>query len=130
MQDGLIIEANGHNPLNNGVQKATHALENHGGVKMLEKIELDYEFINIEKHRYEIIKSFLLSVVGQKYDYFGAANFVNRKVKGKLNRWYCSELATLVFHMAVGRGTDELDLVSPQRVYDYIKYYKIGMGTR
>lgn len=126
MNDGVIFEANGHNPLNNGVQKAKHALENHGGVAMTLKIQTEYEFMTVDKHTYEVVKQFLNSVVGQKYDYFGAANFVNRKVKGKPNHWYCSELASVVFHMIIRRGTDPIALVSPQRLFDQITYYKLG----
>lgn len=43
-------------------------------------------------HQRDVMRDWLNTVVGQKYDWLGVARFVSRRNGGHPNRWFCSEL--------------------------------------
>lgn len=120
---GIVYEANGHNPIKNGVVIADSPLTHH---KDVNPASLKTLTLPVPESQHNAIINFLMNTVGQGYDYMGAANFVNRGIMGKPNKWYCSELASVVFYLAIGEPLDGKKLISPQRLYDQIYYYKKG----
>jgi uncharacterized protein YycO len=117
--DGVTYESNGHEPMKNGVVRATSPMINHKHGKNLTILTL-----NVSKERFEAVKLFLDGCVGDKYDYAGAANFVSRQIMSKPNKWYCSELAAVAFYLLIGETLQGKQLISPQRLYDQIYFYK------
>ena len=132
VDSSIYYEANGHNPLDNGVMTAHDPYENHGGYKAMNSITLESRFIMVDDEKYKQISLWLSSQKGKKYDYPGGANFFNRKIAQDPQKWYCSELAAAVWYMCIGKdyldcnGNPYLPLISPGKLYDNQQFYYEG----
>lgn len=78
----------------------------------------------ITNKRYEIVRQWALEQLGKGYDYTGVlANKSSWFAKPVIGRWYCSELAYVIFSKANGVLSDDISnqKVSPQLFRDILR---------
>lgn len=107
-----------------GVVKASSTLENHTHKTPIDTIEINTKEIVAQN-----FKLFLEAQINKKYDWRAIISFIGSKNIQDKNRWFCSELANMFFVFEQKQQIKtHSELISPQRFFERLKFYKIGIN--
>lgn len=87
---------------------------------------IDIVDIDIPSEKGKLFHIFLENQITKKYDFKAIFNFLRNKNRHDENKWFCSELANMIFTFLIPKFKNEGKLVSPRTFHERIVFYKYG----